>query len=81
MGQGEKQQLAIGDLVIGRYDLHYYSYFYDELTVVDFVGVIIKLSGDIDNDLSALFGGPYFEVRCVDGRDRFFIESELEKIS
>tara|TARA_R110000824_G_scaffold3939_4_gene18806 strand:+ start:1275 stop:1520 length:246 start_codon:yes stop_codon:yes gene_type:complete len=79
--QEGEQRLVVGDLVIGRYDLQYYSYFYDELAMNDFMGIIINFSWDTNDDLSSLFYGPYFEVHCIDGRNRFFIESELEKIS
>ncbi|HBZ40090.1 MAG TPA: hypothetical protein DEO59_17045 [Balneola sp.] len=82
MGQEDEQQFVVGDLVTGRYEFHsYYSYFYDDLVPITFIGIITHIAWDGDEEFTLIFYGPYYEVLCTDGKVRFFIIEELRKMS
>jgi hypothetical protein len=78
----DEQQFVVGDLISGQYEFHsYYSYFYDDLTVITFIGIITHIAWDIHDEFASIFYGPYYEVLCTDGKVRFFIINELRKMS
>ena len=77
-----------GDLVrcnydfITYYDNSYYSYPYN-IPPAEHIGIVMSTS-DLDKHYwggHPPFYGPYYEVLCLDGRTRYFIEEELQKIT
>lgn len=74
---------AIGDFVRCWYDLHDYYYgwadLYEEPTPAAMHGIIVDIEfapwGDVDDP------EVIYVIYCIDGAHRFFIETEIYKLS
>jgi hypothetical protein len=67
----------VGAFVRCAYDFyHFFSYWYDEEAgIMPFHGVVVEIMRD-----EGWFGESVYQVYCLDGQYRFFLEDEMELV-